>query len=190
MPFLARGHCRQRRMSLIYIDQPVFFERGEFDMLTAEGLVTAFTRNSNFFHTHLKDLTHADTLVQPPVQGNCILWIVGHIVNYRSKILTALLQPALPNATHFERFARGSQPVLGEEPGLPRLETIISAYDGSQTAVIDAIRRITREQSAEVITQGDFTMPRADLVVSYMRHESYHLGQLELLREIALHAQG
>jgi hypothetical protein len=24
-------------------------------------------------------------------------------------------------------------------------------------------------------------------VMSYMRHESYHLGQLELLREIALH---
>lgn len=48
---------------------------------------------------------------------------------------------------------------------------------------------MTPAQAAEVVTAAGFTMPRAALLISFMRHESYHAGQLELLREIALAAR-
>lgn len=158
-------------------------------MFSAEGLVTAFTRNSGYFHMHLDGLTHADALVQPPVTGNCILWIVGHILSYRNSILKTVMQPTVIDETTAARFARGSQPVLSDEPGLARLEDLVIAYDTAQARIFEGLRALTEEQAYEIVTQGDFIMPRTDLVMSYMRHESYHLGQLELLREIALHAR-
>jgi len=153
-------------------------------MISAEALVSAFGRNANYVHTHLKDLPQADALLQPPVNGNCIHWIVGHIVCYRNYILEALGQTAiLPEA---KRFARGSAPVLGPEAGLPAFDTLVNAYDQAQDRIAAGIRGLTPEQAVEVISQLEFTMPRAELIMSYMRHESYHAGQLELLREIAL----
>ncbi len=156
-------------------------------MDTHEGLVTAFTRNAGYFHAHLAGLTHADAVVQPPVAGNCILWIVGHIICYRNYILEITWQPAVLSGAEAQRFAKGSAPVLADEPNLTRLEVLSNAYDTAQNLIIEGIRRLTPEQSIEVVHQNDFVLPRVDLIMSYMRHESYHLGQLELLREIALH---
>jgi hypothetical protein len=154
---------------------------------TYEGLVTAFSRNASYFNSHLAGLTHEDALVQPPVTGNCILWIVGHIVCYRNYILDIVWQPDVLDAAQSHRFAKGSAPVLADEPNLTRLEVLMSAYATAQNRIAEGIRKLTPEQAVEVVSQNDFTLPRTDLIMSYMRHESYHLGQLELLREIALH---
>lgn len=153
-------------------------------MITGESLVTAFTRNANYVHTHLNSITHIESLMQPPAKGNCILWIMGHIVCYRNYILKALgLSPIMPEDT-LKRFDKDSEPVLGEEEGLPRLEQLMDAYDKSQTMIIDALRGMTYEQGSAPYSETG--APRAEVVMSYMRHESYHAGQFELLREIVL----
>lgn len=158
-------------------------------MISAEGLVTAYTRNASYVRTHLAGLTHADALVQPPVAGNCILWVVGHIVCYRNYIMRALGQPAVLPEAQAARFAKDSAPVLADEPGLTRLEALVIAFEQAQEQILLKVRELNEAQALEVITQGDFTMPRAELLMSYMRHESYHSGQLELLRQLALHAR-
>lgn len=155
-------------------------------MITAEGFVHAFTRTAYFMHNHTKDLTHADALVQPPAPGNCILWIVGHVACYRNHILRMLGEAPTLDDAHAARFVPNSAPVLGEEPGLARFEDLLAAYDRSQEPIFAALRTLPPDAAAEVITLGSQTMPRAELVMSLMRHESYHIGQLELLREIAL----
>lgn len=156
-------------------------------MISAEGLVTAYTRNASYIRTHLAGLTHADALVQPPVTGNCILWVVGHIVCYRNYIMKALGQPSVLPAA--DRFAKDSAPVLADEPGLAQLEALVVAFEQAQEQILLSVRELNEAQALEVITIGDFTMPRAELLMSYMRHESYHAGQLELLRQLALHAR-
>jgi uncharacterized damage-inducible protein DinB len=155
-------------------------------MITADALIRGLNRNAEYIHTHLEGITHAEALRQPPARGNCLLWIMGHIVCYRNYMLNILGQPKVITDEVAHRFARGSAPVLGEEAGLPRLEALLPAYDQSQTRVAEALRALTPEQAVEVVTESDFTQPRAELVMLYMRHESYHAGQLELLREIAL----
>jgi hypothetical protein len=155
-------------------------------MITLEVLVRGLTRNAEYIHTHLAGLTHAESLAQPPARGNCILWIVGHIVCYRNYALNVLGLPRVIADEIAHRFARGSAPVLGDEPGLPVLEELLRAYDESQAQIFGALRTLTPEAAVAVVTEGDFTLPRAELLVTYMRHESYHAGQLELLREIAL----
>ena len=36
------------------------------------------------------DLTHEDSLLQPPFRGNCLNWVLGHIVVHRDKALVTL----------------------------------------------------------------------------------------------------
>ncbi|MGQ0603640.1 MAG: DinB family protein [Anaerolineales bacterium] len=155
-------------------------------MITVEALIRGLTRNAEYIHTHLAGLTHVEALAQPPARGNCILWILGHIVCYRNYALNALGQPKVIADDAARRFERGSSAVLGDEPGLPLLEDLLWAYDDSQVGVFAALRALTAEVAVEVVTEGDFTLPRAELIVTYMRHESYHSGQFELLREIVL----
>lgn len=155
-------------------------------MITVEVLFRGLTRNTEYIHTHLAGLTHAEALSQPPARGNCILWILGHIVCYRNYMLNVLGQPKVLADDAARRFERGSSPVLSDEPGLPWLEDLLRAYDHSQERVFAALHTLTDEAGVEVVTESDFTLPRAELLVTYMRHESYHAGQFELLREIAL----
>lgn len=151
-------------------------------MITAASIAWNFERNAIYYRQHLEDLTEADALVQPPVEGNCINWIMGHVICYRNHILHVLGQaPVLPEAA-LERYARGSAPVTGDGPGVLGLETLVRAYWTSQDTILKALPGLTQEQAGEVISEAGFELPRAELLVSFMRHESYHAGQLEWLR--------
>jgi uncharacterized damage-inducible protein DinB len=153
-------------------------------MINAEGWVHAFMRNAGYVNDHLNGLTHAEALLQPPANGNCILWILGHIVCYRNAMLTLLaLPPVLPAAV---RYDRGSAPVLADEPDQPRFEALLAAFNEAQATILNKVRQWTPEEAAEVIVKDDLAMTRAERLMSFMRHESYHAGQFELLREIAL----
>ena len=48
-------------------------------MISSNDLTEAFARNANVIKMQTKDLTHADSLRQPPFQGNCLNWVLGHI---------------------------------------------------------------------------------------------------------------
>lgn len=158
-------------------------------MIRPEGLSLAYSRNAHFWDTNLEGLTHADALVQPPVKGNCILWIAGHLLHYRGAIHRLLTLPEPLPVSRTERFARESAPVLGDEPGIVRFEQLMDAYHSSQGVVLPAIEALRVEQAQEAVQEFRFDMPRAELLLTFMRHESYHIGQFELLREIALDAR-
>jgi hypothetical protein len=143
-------------------------------------------RNLDYLRQSLDGLTHADALVQPPVTGNCILWIVGHVVCYRNYALTTLNLPLALDEAAANRFARDSAPVLADEPALARLEALSAAFEASQTALLDGIAVMPAADLEHSVTMGRFTMPRAELILNYLRHEAYHIGQLEWLREWVL----
>jgi len=156
-------------------------------MITIDGLLTAFARNANYVNPHLKALPHTDALLQPPAKGNCILWILGHIVSYRNTILDMLGQPPVIPANEAARFAANSAPVTGEEPGLARFENLLAAFNAAQDLIVEGVRKMSPEFASEMVTRGESTMSRTDHIMSFMRHESYHAGQFEWLREWALH---
>ncbi len=86
-------------------------------MLTSDNLIAMYARNLYFIKTHTSGLTHADSLTQPPVPGNSINWVVGHITLYRNRALKILGQLPAFDETTAARYARDSKPVLGDESG-------------------------------------------------------------------------
>lgn len=158
-------------------------------MITGENLAWNFERNASYMRSHLADLTQSDALVQPPVSGNCINWIVGHILCYRTYALAICGLTPVISPTVAQRYARDSAPVLGPAADVAELATLLAAYWASHEQLLAYWQSMTPAQAAETVTAAGFTMPRAELLTSFMRHESYHAGQLELLREIALAAR-
>ena len=144
-----------------------------------ESIKFNFGRNLIFLREKTEGITHAESVLQPPYPGlNCLNWQVGHIASFRDRLLTLLglettLDPAIA-----QRYAAGSAPVLGDEPGIGQLPDLLRAIDIAQQRLLNAIPEITPERAAEVFGAGPFSMPVGEWVVFYMRHEAYHIGQL------------
>jgi len=158
-------------------------------MIAPESLLWNFERNASYVRSHLAGLTHADSLVQPPVTGNCINWILGHLVCYRNYAMEICGLPLVVSDAAAQRYARDSAPVLGAAADVAEFDTLRQAYERSHEQLVAYLGAMTQAQAGEVVTAAGFTMPRAELLTSFMRHESYHAGQFELLRELALAAR-
>jgi hypothetical protein len=158
-------------------------------MINATAIAWNFERNAIYYRQHLDGLTHSDSLVQPPVEGNCINWIMGHVMCYRNYSLQALGQPAVIDGAALARYERGSAPITGDGPGVLKLEQLVGAYWMSQEVILKTAPTLTAAAAAEVIQAAGFELPRAEILVSFMRHESYHAGQLEWLRPYVIAAR-
>ncbi len=153
-------------------------------MLTAEHVINAYARNLHFVKTLTAGYSQRDSLVQPPVAGNCVNWIVGHIATYRNRILDILGEAPTLEPQIAARYGNGSQPVLGEEAGIGQMADLLAAIEVAQARLVAVLPQLTPDQGARVITLGAFTLSVAEWMLFLLRHEAYHTGQLELLQEV------
>lgn len=158
-------------------------------MITGESLRWNFERNASYVHTLLDGLDQADSLVQPPVNGNCINWILGHIVCYRNYTVTVCALEPVVIAAVADRYARDSAPVTGPGTDVADFAQLVTAYNQSHTQLLAYLQTVDEVTLCEVISAAGFTLPRGELLTSFMRHESYHAGQFELLRALAVAAR-
>ena len=59
-------------------------------MTTSETLAYYYGLTYNVIHRQLDGLTNEDSLLQPSFRGNCLNWILGHIVFSREPVLAFL----------------------------------------------------------------------------------------------------
>src|SRR5688500_13745287 len=77
--------------------------------------------------TNTAGLTQEDSLVQPQPEGNCLNFVVGHLVNVYDKILPLLGQePVMGDAV--ARYERGSPPIVGPAEAM-ELDELLAAFD-------------------------------------------------------------
>ena len=159
-------------------------------MITAENFIAMFARNQAVLKELTDGLTHADSLVQPPVPGNCINWVIGHIAIYRNnRILKILGQPLVLDENLFSRYGRDSAPVTGDAPDVVKLDVFLNAIDLAQERLSAGLRSISPEQAQAMHAMGAFNLSAAEWMLFLLRHEAYHVGNLEVLREVALKAR-
>lgn len=148
-----------------------------------------YARNVLFIQQLTEGLNHADSLAQPPVPGNCMNWVMGHIVAYRNRISEMLSQPAVLDPAIAVRYFRESKPVTGDEPGLAQFEHLLAAVGTSQAQLTEGLPKLSADAAMQSRSYGPMTMSTAEWFLFLLRHEAYHVGNLELLREIALAAR-
>ncbi|HWM91270.1 MAG TPA: DinB family protein [Thermoanaerobaculia bacterium] len=148
--------------------------------MDTESLVYLVNFNAQAMGLNLEGITHEDSLVQPP-RGNCLNWVVGHLLVHRNKMLEALGEPpALPPGA-LKRYDRGSEPITGDGPDVEPMERLLEGMASSKAKVVEAIQRAGDDALAK--PSGQSTVGKTLLVLSM--HEAYHVGQMGLLRRIA-----
>jgi len=154
-------------------------------MIELQDMVERFARNWEIIQLQTKGLSHAQCLLQPPFRGNCMNWVLGHIVDTRNSLLLALGEKPILTEEESARYRHGSEPVLADGKDVIPLERLLSLLQHSQERVNVALPRLTPDDLARKVKdhRGETTFGNRIFFLYY--HETYHTGQTELLRQLA-----
>lgn len=152
-------------------------------MLSPVQLGQAFERNVAIVASQTAGLTHADSLLQLPFRGNCLNWIIGHMLRSRDGILEAL--GAAPVFAEGARYDREADPITTDAADVLPLETLLTKLTESQAALTAALNAASEEDLAEVCHLGGRLRRVGEWAFFLYFHETYHTGQTELLRQLA-----
>ncbi len=153
-------------------------------MIPAEQLIRTFQSNHWIARQLLDDLSHEESLLRPGFQANCMNWVLGHIVRGRNRALEHLERPGLWDEAENSRYTTGSAPITGQD-GL-HFEKLTADFDEAQADLELALSQAAGDFLAEIIPTRFGDQPRWQAISGLAWHETYHVGQLELLRELAL----
>ena len=156
------------------------------DYPNAEGLGQAYKTNQWLIHRLVEGLNHADSIVQPPFQGNCLNWVLGHILVSRNRVLKLLEAIPIWGGDEVNLYNTGSAPITGDGQGV-RFEELLEVLDLAQERIQEALDDIGSDQLDLVVETSRGTRPVGKHIAGLNWHETYHIGQLELLRELAPH---
>lgn len=133
----------------------------------------------------LNGLTHADSLIQPQPGGNCLNWVMGHLVTNLQIILDVLGTPSPTDSLDLKRYGYGSQPVTKDGPDVLQLETLVKHYGQLNEAICVHLEKMTEDQFEEEIDNFMGKVTRGWAAFFFFFHNTYHLGQLEQFRNLA-----
>ena len=150
----------------------------------AETLLGWYDINVQVIRKQTEGLSHADGLLQPPVRGNCMNWVLGHIVVGRDRVLKYLGEPSVLEDSEAARYKRGSEAITEGEEALP-LDRLLGALEDSQRRLETALGEMTPRGLAHSVHTARGERPLGEYIGGRVWHETYHVGQLELLRQLA-----
>jgi hypothetical protein len=131
-------------------------------------------------------LTHEQSLIQLPFRANCLNWVVGHVLANRRNIIQLLGEENPLPSVNLDHYERESDPILGEENGVLPLEELLDCLEKSQgilTGLLENENVDTLQRPAPYRDRGE--KPLAYWLLFLYFHDSYHVGQTELLRQAA-----
>ncbi len=154
-------------------------------MITSKELAEGFARNLGIIVSQTKGLDHADSILQPPMRGNCMNWVLGHIADNRNALLKRLGQPTMMSEEQGKRYGYGSEPVCADGEDVLKLEELLNMLQRSQETIASVLDRITPEELAREIDGFRGKTSLGSFLFFVHWHETYHVGQAELLRQLA-----
>ena len=130
-------------------------------------------------------LTHADSMLQLPFPGNCMNWILGHLMVYRMQCLGVIDGVSEPDEDEFGLYGFGSEPMTDSDKAIP-LETLLARLDTLSEQIAAALEKMPDSRLEEFVDEEQGVTVAQRLVFNLVYHEAYHVGQLEPLYEQAL----
>jgi len=159
-------------------------------MIDREMLINAFAFNLSIVKRETAGLGHADSLVQPPFQTNCLNWTMGHLAENRDLILRTLGRPPVFSEAQVARYGYGSQPVTCQGADVVPFEDLLAAFERAQEEIAQGLREVTPEALAQKTKFAGRDMTVGGQIFFLYFHETYHAGQLEMLREMIVAQRG
>ncbi|MBI5961517.1 MAG: DinB family protein [Chloroflexi bacterium] len=153
-------------------------------MISPQTMIDSFDRNVQIIKRQTDGLTHADSLIQLPFRANCMNWLIGHILTNRNNIMKLLNTDPTFTLERAARYARESEPITTDEAGVLPLEELIAELDRAQACLANVLAAITPEElERQVAFFGGRSMSVAEWLLFFYFHDSYHVGQTEIMRQ-------
>jgi uncharacterized damage-inducible protein DinB len=146
-------------------------------------LLQVYERSYRVIRMQTEGLTHADSLRQLPFRGNCMNWVLGHIVVHRDKVLALMGEKPALQPDERALYARGSNPIMEGDHALT-LEELLAALEKSQVQLMAALQAASPADLEVAMGEGS-QQTKLERIQFLQWHETYHLGQLEILRQLA-----
>ena len=148
-----------------------------------ERLKTFMKRHQGVIERQSVDLTHADSMLQPPFRGNCFNWNLGHILVYRLQNLGRIDGETVYDDEEFKIYGGGSEPLTDSDMAVP-MEELMERLKAASEAFVAALDEKTDEDLQTVVDEdrGTTLEQRLDF---HMFHEALHIGELGVLRQLA-----
>lgn len=142
-----------------------------------------FKTNQYILTKQIDGLSHEDSLLQLPFRGNCLNWVLGHIVVSREDALSWMGVERQYTEEETARYQFDSDPITSpDDPGILHLDRLVADLERTNQQLADAFEEISEAQLAEK-DERDQTLGYRILFMAW--HEGYHAGQTEYLRQLA-----
>jgi hypothetical protein len=151
---------------------------------SAHSLTESYSSTGWLINKWVGGLTNEDSLVQPPFEANCLNWVLGHIVAGRNEALTYLEAEPIWGEAELARYRTGSPPITRAEQALP-LDRLLIDFEESQKRITAALESMPAERLAAIVDTRFGERPLGQHIDGLHWHETYHTGQLELLKALA-----
>jgi hypothetical protein len=155
----------------------------EVQVLNAEKVVKYYERTQWLIKQQAKGLSHADSMLTLPSWDNCMNWVLGHLLHYRDNVLRLLGDQPTMSDEDMLIYKRESEPLTDGDKAIPLL-TLLKALDESYDLVVAALQRASPDALAAIFDEEN-GQTVADRIEFIQWHETYHVGQLEILRQLA-----
>ena len=145
-------------------------------------ILNLYQTSSKVVGMQTNGLTHADSLLQPAMRGNCLNWVVGHIVATREDVLEIVGQEPLWNEAEKARYVYGSEPIISaDDPAIIPLERMLADLKTGLQRLEDGLAEMSEAQLMQTNEKGNTVAERLHFLGW---HEGYHAGQTEYLRQL------
>ena len=149
--------------------------------MIAKALIKQFQYNHFVMQKNLEGISHEDSVAQPGQYGNCINWVLGHIVWTRNFILKLVNEPPILTGKESEVYKQGAEALRDLSNAVP-FETVKNLFEDSQKTIADALGNLSDEDYGRIQDENGDTL--AEQLAGLSFHESYHAGQIGVIRRV------
>lgn len=139
-----------------------------------------FKTNTDLFKKTIREVPPERWFVSPGNDSNHLMWIAGHVVVHRAKVLKLLGQEW--SAPWEGLFARGAKLMDAEK--YPGMEELVQAWDEVSGRLAPSLANASSEALAEPVAKGITLDGKISGQIAFLAlHETYHVGQMAYLRK-------
>ena len=147
----------------------------------AQKVLDDYNFHNRIMHHFIDGISHTESVLQLPFEHNCMNWILGHIVTNRSHVLETVGAAHAWQEEVRALYHQDTQPVTKESPSI-QFDIFIAYLDESIVLLKAALEDVSEEWLDENHSNYRGEKTRYAHFTSFHWHESFHLGQLEILK--------
>jgi hypothetical protein len=135
---------------------------------------------------NVEGISHQESLVQPLPGGNCLNWIMGHLVWAYTGALPLVGQKPMMEPARLSQYARGAEPLTDPARAVDFTELLEAWGEGTRRmdAGLADVQAETLGQPVPASPTGNPDETIGSLLATILFHQAYHSGQTAVLRRL------